>query len=288
MGKRNDNKISYRLPRIKTNINLRFLMFGGFLVLSIFLKAFFKTTFPTLMIIIIFFIFFYTFLIWIVFNKFREKLPRLIIDFYFLNICLDIILLTAIIYFLGGITWIGPFLYSLIIIDIFWLFPKNKAIFLIGLCFFSLVFLIGLQYLDVLPDFYIFFPEERSMQNFYYALVTTIGSLFIIFFLSYSSDVFRRTLEIQIANLKIIREKLNKTKKNLEFEVRKRTEDLEKEKKHLEDEAVKKTEELEVRKRIVQARVKELERFHKIAVDRELEMIKLKEEITNLKNRIKK
>jgi len=55
---------------------------------------------------------------------------------------------------------------------------------------------------------------------------------------------------------------LTKHVKNvLNSEIEKLKLDLEKEKKHLEDEAVKKTEELEVRKRIVQARVKELERI---------------------------
>lgn len=292
MKKNNGNQIHEGikdyLPRIKADINGRFPMIGSFLVLSIFLKLILKNNFSTTICLIVFLILLFSFVDLLIFKKFEKKSPQIVIDSYFANNCLDVLLLAVVIYLLGGIGWIGPFFYSLVIINIFWLFPKDKAIFLITLCLLSLIILVGLQYFRFLPDFYIFSPEKRNMQDFYYAFATTIASLAIIFFLSYYSDIFRRILDNQILNLEAAKRKLTGTKKKLEDEANSRTEELAKEKRRLEIEITTRTRELEDRKKIAQERVRELERFHGTAVARELEMVRLKEQITKLKNKIKK
>jgi|GEM_PF-2084975 len=280
-----NNKFQDYLPRIQADIKRRIPMIVSFFLLAILFKAVFKESFPSLIILIVFVILFYVFLMSFIFNKFKKTSPGLIIDLYFLSICLDVVFLTIIIYLLGGITWIGPFFYSLVIINVFWLMPVNKAIFLILLSFFFLSSLVGLQYLETLDARYLFLPAEANMQNFYYVVITVSGSLAVLFFLSYSSDLYRRVLDKQITRLKAAEERLKQLKENLEIEIHKKTEDLENEKKNLEQEVKKRTKELEERRRIVRARVEELEKFHRLAVERELEMSELKEKIANLRTK---
>jgi signal transduction histidine kinase len=218
------------------------------------------------------------------FKRFKDKFPGLTVDIYFVGTCLDILSLTIIIYFLGGLSWIGPFFYSLVIINVFWFLPVDKAIFVIGLSFFSLASLISLGYFEVIPNFYVFSPTE-NIQNFYYFFTTALGAATIVFFLSYGSNTFRRILDDQIENLQMAEKKLQEVKEVLAIEVQERTEDLEREKKRLEEEVKKRTKELEERKKVAQAKAEELGKFHNMAVERELEMVQLKEEIANFKNK---
>lgn len=284
---KDNNRIRVYLPRIEADLKLRFPMMGSFLALSILLRLFLKPNFPIIIILSVFVILLYTSLMAFIFNKFKEKLPELIIDLYFFSLCLDIILLAVIIHFLGGVTWIAPFFYSLIIVNVFWLLPEDKSIFLIVLSFLALFSVISLQYFEILPDIYIFSLGEIDIRNFNYALITALGSLAIIFFLSYASDLYHQVLNSQIADLKIAEKKLNKIKGSLEAEIQRRTENLKGEKKRLEEEVKNRTKELEEKKRVVQARVKELEKFHNVAIERELEMVSLKEEIESLRNKIR-
>lgn len=74
---------------------------------------------------------------------------------------------------------------------------------------------------------------------------------------------------------------LEEAKSILEIKVKARTRELEELAKALEDQVKERTKEL-------QEKLHELERFHKLAVGRELKMIQLKEEIKNLKEEIEK
>jgi len=282
-GNKNNTMRDY-LPRIKADMDLKIPMVGSFLFLSFFMKFLFQERFPTTIIFLVLFIILYTFFIMLAFNKFEDESPGLIVDLYFVGTCLDVLSLTIIIYFLGGLTWIGPFFYSLVIINIFWFLPVDKAIFVVGLSFFSLVSLIWVEYFEVVSNFYIFSPEE-NIQNFYYVFTTVLGAATIIFFLSYASNIYRHILDDKIKNLKMAERQLQEVKEGLSIEVQERTENLEKEKRRLEEEVGKETKELEKRKKIVQARVEELEKFHAIAIERELEMVRLKEKISNFKNK---
>jgi len=281
-----NNKTHDRLPRVRTYIERKFWVIGGFFIVATFLRLVFSKVFLETIISIIIFLFLFNCINLFVFNKFKNKSAKLIIDFYFLSTFLDIILMAIIIYFLGGIIWLSPFFYSLIMVNLFFLFPKNKAIFLNGLCLVSLIFLIALEYSKAIP-YFSFSPwgpeNENNVQNTYYALITTIGALAVIFFLSFSSDLFRQTLEAQIVKIKETETEIKKNKNKLEVEIGKRTKDLVDEKKNLEKEVEKRTNELEKRKEVVQVRVKELGELHRIAVTKELEMIELKEKIEDFK-----
>jgi len=74
---------------------------------------------------------------------------------------------------------------------------------------------------------------------------------------------------------------LEEAKTVLEIKVKARTRELRELAEGLEEEVKRRTAE-------VQERMKELERFHKLAVDRELKMIELKEEIKKLKEELAK
>lgn len=285
--KESDSSEKYNyLSRIKTDIRGRFWIFGGFAVLLTLLRVFLGEAFSDTVTLIVIFLFLFNFINLFFFNKFKNKSEKLIINLYFLIVFLDIILVTIIIHFLGGITWLAPFFYSLIIVNLFWLFPKNKAIFLNGTCLIFLVFLVILEHIGVIP-YFPFSPwqvgGENNVQNIYYAIITAFGASTIIFFLSFSSDLFRQDLEVQITKIKEAKEEIKKTKDRLEIEVAKRSKDLIAEKKILEKEMRRRTNELEERKRAIQLRIQELEESHRIAIGRELKMVELKEKIAKLK-----
>ncbi|MFC1629985.1 hypothetical protein ACFL06_00420 [Patescibacteria group bacterium] len=271
------------LSRIQTDAKKKLFMLGTFLALSIFFQFLLKDAFSSKVSVIIGIIILYSVFTFFVLTKLQKRKPQLIIDVYFLSICLDIVFLTVIIYFLGGITWIAPFFYSLILVNIFWIFPEGKAFFLIGLSLFFLSSMVALQYLEILPTIYLFLPGEGSLQNLNYTILTVSGSLAVIIFLSYASDVYRRILNKQIEGLKRVQAQLKTAKESLEIDVVKKTKSLEEEKKNLESEVKKRTKELEEKKILSQERVKELEKFHTAAVERELEMVQLKEKIIKLK-----
>ena len=287
MNGKNNNQIDSYLPRIRADIQRKFWMQGGFFLVAIFLKLVTKVILPIPLFLIVLFLSLINAGNYILFIKDKRKKAETVIDWYFLTVFLDIIALTVAIYYLGGIVWIGPFFYSLTIVNLFWLFPKNKAFFLIGACLLSLVTLISLQYLGAIPDFYAF-PwdpwEENIVQSLPYVVVTAIGSLVVILILGFSNDLFRRTLERQITEISRAGKNLGRTKELLEIEVKNQTADLFQKKENLEKEIEERTKELEERKKNVQTRIKELERFHKVAVEREIKMIELKERISRLKD----
>ena len=261
---------------------------GGFALLMIIIKLFSKIPLPNIILLIVSIIFLFNIFNLFLFPRLKKKNINILLNYYFGFKLFEISWLTILIYFTGGISWIVPLFYSFIIVNIFWVFPKNKAVFLIGYCNLILIFLILLQYFKILPDFYLFSPEDKNLQNLSYVSLTIIAGVAVLIYLGYSSNIFYKLLQAKIINLKKTREKFEETKRNLEAEIRKRTRELLQEKKKLEIIVRERTKELETRRKIVQERVKELEKSHRLAVARELRMSELKEELENFKKLTKK
>lgn len=95
-----------------------------------------------------------------------------------------------------------------------------------------------------------------------------------------------KKVEERTKELKEAKEKLEESEKILKVRVRARTRELRELNESLEEKVQERTKELQKRKEELQDRVKELEKFHKATVGRELKMIELKKENKELKEKL--
>ncbi len=271
------------LPRIKIDIDQRFPIASFFLFLMLVLRVALKIPLPDALFFLMSFLLLSSIPIDLLINRVKTRKPQTAMNYYFGYLFFDLFLLTLIIHFLGGIAWIIPAVYLLYIINLFWLFPKFQAIFLVGwACLLLILFAFG-TYFGIFPYVDIFLPEEKNPQNFPFVLTSTIIALTIMSFLGYFSDTFYQFLDKKISELRKKGKELVLAKRFLEIEVGKRTRELQKGKEKVAKEIEEKTRELEKKKKIVEDQVKGLEKFHKMAVSRELKMAEIKEKIERLK-----
>jgi len=271
------------LPRIMADIDQRFLITSLFLLVMLILRLSFKIPLPNALFYLVSLLALIALPVAFILEKTKAKTPKRAINCYFFFLLFDLILITAIIYFVGGITWIIPGIYLLYAVNVFWLFPPRQAIFSVIYASSLLVSLVILQYFRILSHPAIFLPETKSLQNFPYFLTTIIVALVILGFLGHTADAFYQLLQNKIKELNRTRKKLERIKKFLVTEVEKRTEELGTEKKRLEEVIKTRTREFEEKRKMLREKVKKLSDFHEKAVIRELEMSKIKEEITKLK-----
>ncbi len=144
------------------------------------------------------------------------------------------------------------------------------------------------QYLEIFPLQFGFSLEERVPQNPPYAFSTWIAAIIFFWLLGYYGDTFFKFLQEKIEALQKIRRILEEERTSLEIRVRARTRELWEERKSLEKKVKERTKELEKGKKELAKRIIELERFHKVAVGRELKMKVLKKEIERLKKELSK
>ena len=155
------------LPRIKTDIRQRFPIISGFLLIMLFLKTFLSVPFSNFLFFLVALMLLTSIFIDFIVDKLREKKALIAINSYFIYVFFDATLLALVIYFLGGITWIVPAVYLFYIINVFWLFPRFQAIFLVIFINLLLILLAFGTYFGIFPYFGIFLPEEKNFQTLF-------------------------------------------------------------------------------------------------------------------------
>lgn len=207
------------------------------------------------------------------------------------NICLaylvsNVILYTFIIHYMGGVEGIGILLYFFLIIEANIILPIKRSVLVILTAIISFSALGFLEYYEVIPHYEFFLTGPESYDNFSYLLfVIVFGAIFAF---NYSGLIARRfsnvyrgvsdSLNKERTELVKAQSQLKETKDTLEVRVKARTKELEEFSRNLEGDVEQRTKEL-------QEKVKELEKFHKFAVGRELKMAELKEQIKNLEKK---
>jgi hypothetical protein len=167
-------------------------------------------------------------------------------------IIFQLILITILVYYMGGITWIAPITYIFFPIYETFLFGKRQKLLLIISSMFSLAGLAFLQYLEIIHPPVIFTGINIHEGNYFYATLSIeIG---IIIFATKASFLFKESFEEKRKELFSAYEELNKNKKFLE----KREKELNK-------------------------RIEELEKFYRLTIGRKNKMIELKKEIAKLR-----
>ena len=209
------------------------------------------------------------------------------------NICLaylisNAILYTFIVHYLGGVEGIGIILYSFLIVEASIILPIKKSILVILTAIISFSALGFLEYYEVIPHHEFFLTGPEAYDNFSYLLfVIVFGAIFAF---NYSGLIARRFSNVyreasdalgkERIELVKAQSQLKEAKDTLEIKVEARTKELEEFSKNLEGEVEQRTKEL-------QEKVRELEKFQKFTVDRELRMTELKEQIKELEKKRK-
>lgn len=271
------------LLRINTSINQRFLIVSFFLFVMLVLRIGLKISSPDILFLLVALIALSSIPADLFIKSVKKKKPQTAINYYFGYLFFDFLILTLIANFIGGITWIIPSIYLFYIVTIFWLFSKTQAVFLLCWAILLLILMVAGNYSGILPHSTVFSIEDKNPQNLNFVLITSTVALSILAFLGYSGDTFYRLLDKKIKELKKKGKELVLTKKILEGKIEGRTIELQEERKEMEKLVEEKTRELEEKKNIVEVKVKELEKFHKIAVARELRMAEIKEKIAEIK-----
>lgn len=222
----------------------------------------------------------------------RQTTQQKIENIHFGYFAFELVLVTLMIHFIGGVEWMGAsfYIFTIIYANIFLSRFTGLLVTLAALVFYTgLVFF---EYSGNIPHYEVFLYSDLY-KDFYYVITTLIAPVWGVFLLiSLATGIFADRLKERT-------KELEEMKSTLETKVRERTWELEEERASLEEKVQNRTEELketvERQEKIVEERteelrekVAELERFNKLAVGRELKMIELKNEIKKVGEKIKK
>lgn len=273
-----DSFFEETLKNIKADIRLTLAILFFFIVLAFFARFIFGVDISFLVFIILaaWMLIYFSHNYFIKHQKSREELC----DFHFRNNFIDILLLTAVVHYLGGVEWIGGIFYLLVFAWTSNTLSKKKVMTLYFSALFFYSALILLEYFQVLPHRAIFGFSTGYFRDPAYILVQVLSLAAILFFIIETYSTFSETLRKKQESLIIAQKEAEETRKVLEVKVKARTKELQELTGKQEEIIKKRTEE-------IQDKMREVEVFHKLAVGRELKMIELKKEVKKLEERLK-
>lgn len=273
------------LKRYHQMIDVRFPALTAFLAAIIILKTLINAPFPDSLFLLISFMAISTIVYDFSFRQIKNPRVAQIVNGYFAYMLFDVVILTIVIYILGGVTWIGFIYYGLYIYIGFLLFPRSYSIFFVFYCSVLYTLLVIGQHLEIFQSQVIFSTEERIPQNFYYVLTTWMGAVMFLWVLGYYGDAFYKILQNKIEDLQKAKILIEEARISLGIRVKAKTRELWEKRENLEEKVRERTKELEQERKNLAQRITELERFHKVAVGRELKMRALKKEIKKLEEK---
>ena len=264
------------LQGIKADIQLTLKLLSFCLLLSLFIKFVFKVevSFVVFVVLLIWILFYLSHSYFIKEKKDREDLAI----FHFKNTVIDILLLTIIIYYFGGVEWMGGIFYVAILAWTSNVLLKKQgfALALLAVCFYTTLAL--LEYFQIIPHRDVFGFSSGLYQNPSFIFVQIMVLASGLFFIAENYGNFSESFKKKQEKLIQAQQEVEEARTVLEIKVRARTRELKELSNSLENQVKERTKE-------IQEKMKELEKFQKLAVGRELRMIELKQEINKLRKK---
>jgi len=283
-----DEELKELVSHIHKNNQIRFFIFGGFLLLSLLLK-WMDITVPWTIIQIIIALFLTNVLTECLVKKVWPKQTVTKVSLEYLTIqIIEVIFILAGIHFFGAVVTGGVGVLMVYIIFWYLAFTRNTYPRIIALiCTVGYVILGFLEYFGVLEFQDVTNLGVNLVQDWDLFITNITWMVGFLICLAFYGDVFSKRLRDSIKILRIKtsqltkkEEELGKAKATLEIKVQARTKELKELTEGLDIQVKQRTKELE-------EKIKELEKFQKLAVGRELKMVELKKEIKKLEELLK-
>jgi len=212
----------------------------------------------------------------------KQKISSGVGNLYLIYLLLiELPLLTAIIYNVGAIEWMGPIFFLFPIVYSAIIFPRGKALLVCTAASIYYLVMVLFMHFKVVPYEYSFIAKfgPQELRNY---LIDSVFFVVAVFYgIGLSANLFSGMLMKKTAELEDTKEKLEEERGFLEVRVRARTKELEEMAKSLEGRVGERTKE-------IKEKMAELEKFHELAVGRELKMVELKEQLKEAEEGLKR
>jgi len=210
----------------------------------------------------------------------HQKNNKQLHNFHFKNNFIDLVFLTVIIHYLGSVEWIGAIFYLCILSWASSVLTKGKVLILCVACVFFYTELATLEYFGVIPHREVFSVSQGAYQDPAFILIQIAALIIAFFFIIENYGTLSDNLKQNQQKLVAAQGEIEESKNVLEIKIQARTKELQ--------ELTKRQEEI-IKERTgeIQEKLEEMERFHGLAVGRELKMIELKKEIKKLEEKLK-
>jgi len=277
-------KDSRAIERFNIYINLRVPTIVSYLLLMLILREAVGIPFAYITFFLVSFMLLSSLTLAFYIDIFRPR-PKILTNTYFFYTMLDLFILTSVIYYIGGVAWLGFIFYSFYLVLNFMSFPRARAVFLTIWTLFLYLLLVSFQYLQILPFFSLFLPGNQTFFYFPYvfATVTALSATFIL--AAYYSYGFYQLYNNKILQLQRTKEILEKEKSSLETRVESRKKELKRQRKGLKERVEERKKELENEELVLKERAEELEKFQKIAFGRDKKLEELQRELKHLQGK---
>ena len=267
---------------ITLDIRLTKFILLFFLGLTVLIKILFRVPRTYIVVAILFFWFLSYFV-----NEYSLKKVINTRQLYGLNLrysLFDILCMTTIVHFLGGVEWIGVFFYILILSLSCNLLPRQIGLLLVFSAAGSYTSLVLLEYFGVIPHETVFLEQTGLYKDPFYVVIMIVIVTVFLFVFGIMSSSFSETLRKKRADLVRARKNMleafqeaEKSKDILELKVKERTKDLKRVAGSLEDQVRERTLQLQAKIEEMEKFQKELDRSAKLLVRRDFELMQTKE-----------